>query len=144
METSLNKIMPANINRRLFDGSSAIDMVVSDAGTLKCFDQSIIMIGRGDDKTTCLSARRNAKIKKYEAALKLGSIQFAPIIVSLLGAEDDSFGNFFEYCSTVAKNNGNNFSAKFYIARISHLLATKIGIRTAMCYFNTRCHKIKI
>ena len=86
METSLNKVMPANINRRLFDGSSAIDMVVSDAGTLKCFDQSIIMIGRGDDKTTCLSARRNAKIKKYEAALKLGSIQFAPIIVSLLGA----------------------------------------------------------
>ena len=69
METSLNKVMPANINRRLFDSSSAIDMVVSDSGTLKCFDQSIIMI-----KQRVFLRDETQKLKNMKLLLNL--IQF--------------------------------------------------------------------
>lgn len=139
MEKSLDYIMPANINPNCYNGKNAIDMVISDAGSIKCVDQTIIMIGRDSDIEASLAAQRQEKIRKYKDQLKLGSIQFAPVVVSALGAEDKSFKDFIEYCSKVAKANGNNFSTKFFIARISHLLIYSLGVKTAKCYMNIKC-----
>ena len=86
-----------------------------------------------------INRARNEKINNYAPQLRLGSINFAPAVVSVMGYEDKSFTNFIDYCHDLAKSHGTHFPLKFYLGRVSHLLATHIGIRTAKCFQNHSC-----
>jgi hypothetical protein len=139
METTLKNVMPANVDPQLYKGDNAIDMVTNNAGAVKCYDQTIIMLGRNGKIKEKLEAKRMEKIDSYLEQLKLGNIQFAPVVLSALGAEDQSFIDFIDYCKGIAVENSVHFPTSYYISKISHFLVYHIGIKTAKCYFDIKC-----
>ena len=102
-------------------------------GSLWTYDQTIHHVSRSSSPVTALNSYSNDKVNKYKTILNENNVNFAPIVVSALGFEHESFVAFVDQMKTYAKNSDRHVSVKFFYSCLSVKLAVYRGKNFAMC-----------
>jgi hypothetical protein len=143
IEDSIRSLLRTDSNLTFEEGNRRIDFILTIGGKPIAFDQSICCISPDYDYTAGLKRVRDLKDGKYGPLLKRINMEFRPIILSAVGAMDESFDYFINLCSKFAKDSGNSgkFAKKldYFYKRVSYILAYEFGVFAAKSYYGINC-----
>lgn len=134
METNVSELLVNNHNI-IYDAQLRVDFSFKHNNLVRSYDQSIIHISRGSIIEDKFLHSRNLKNAKYDV-LTNNHINFSPIILSTLGAEDQSFKDFKSFVDKIAKSNDKRINWSYFKTKLSVILNYHAGLSIMRCYYD--------